>query len=315
MKIKRVCVLGGNGFVGGYLIPRLANTGCAVCVPTRHRERRKKLLVMPNVQLVQVDTLDQDTLLAQFDSCDAVINLVGILNGSEAEFAAAHVELTKRIVDACRQAGVTRLLHMSALNADAEKGPSRYLRSKGAGEDIAHSGAEHGIRVTSFRPSVIFGPGDGFFNRFAGLLALSPVLPLACADARFAPVYVEDVVTAFCKALLNDDMAGERLELCGPRIYALKELVEYTAKLIGRKRLVWGLSDGLARLQGKIFEKLPGQPFTTDNYLSLQVDSVCSSNGFAAIGIAPKSVEAIVPHYFAGGRRARYGRFRSASRR
>ena len=321
MRIERICILGGTGFVGSHLVTHWANAGYKVRVPTRHRHRHKELLVLPEVELRQTAGFSRDALQPLFDGCDAVVNLIGILNGSEEEFRAVHAELPAAVVDACQAAGVKRYLHMSALNADAASGPSAYLRSKGAGENAAHAkGKEYGIAVTSFRPSVIFGPGDGFFNRFTGLLKLSPVMPLACPDARFAPVYVEDVAEAFAKALDNAAAFDQRLELCGPKVYTLKELVEYTAQLIGRKRWVVGLSDKLSRMQAQAlelpFKVLPGDPpFSLENYNSMQVDSVCSADGFAALGITPKSVESVVPHYFRGGSRASYNKYRQAGRR
>jgi NADH dehydrogenase len=288
---------------------------------TRNRERHKKLIVMPDIRIVQIANLDADTLQTQFAGCDAVINLIGILNGSEQAFTRLHADLPQHIINACSAAGVSRYLHMSALNASAEHGPSQYLRSKGAGEDTAHAGVEKDIHVTSFQPSVIFGPDDSFFNRFAALLKLAPVLPLACPNARFAPVYVGDVVDAFMKALADESTYGQRYELCGPRIYTLKELVEYTGQLIGHKRMILPLSDKLSRTQAQVFEKLfkfmpLDPPLSLDNYHSLQVDSVCRTDGLAALGIVPKSIESGMPSRLSGkNSRARYDRFRSDSRR
>lgn len=258
--------------------------------------------VLPGARLFKANIFDQKTLKALFTGCDAVINLVGILNegGNTRGFHRAHVELTETVVDACRAVGVHRLLHMSALNADQEQGPSRYLFTKGEGENHAHSHPD--IKVTSFRPSVIFGPGDSFFNRFAELLSLIPApFPLACPDARFAPVYVGDVADAFSHALADPVTWGRRYDLCGPRIFTLRELVCYTADNLGLTRSIIGLSDSASILQARIFERLPGQPFTYDNYLSLQVDSVCRLNGLIELGIAPTDVDSIVPFYLGTG--------------
>jgi len=321
MKIQKICVLGGTGFVGAHLVPRLVNLGYSVRVPTRRRERHRGLLVMPQVELRQYSDLSLDSLQAQLSGCDAVINLVGILNGTEEAFQKAHVELPKTVIEACQNLGIKRYLHMSALNADADEGPSLYLRTKGAGEDAAHAGAEHGILVTSFQPSVIFGPNDSFFNRFAALLKMGPVLPLACPKARFAPVYVNDVVKAFVAALERPDTAAQRYELCGPKVYTLQELVQYTAQMIGRRRKVWGLSDKLSRIEAKVMDRtlrwLPGgPPLSVDNYQSLQVDSVGRSDGLAALGITPRSVESVMPKYFGAElSRLRYNELRRDSRR
>lgn len=322
MRIEKICILGGTGFVGSHLTARLANSGYAVKILTRHRERHKTHFVMPNVRIIQVDDLDTVTLKTQFADCDAVINLIGILNGSEAAFETLHSELPTRIIEACSALGIQRYLHMSALNADAESGPSQYLRSKGAGEDHAHTlGADKGVHITSFQPSVIFGPDDSFFNRFALLLKLGPVLPLACPNARFAPVYVGDVVQAFTQSLTNPATYGQRYELCGPNIYTLKELVDYTAQLTGQKCRIIGLSDKMSRTQAKVFETLfkitPfDPPLSLDNYQSLQVDSICRSDGLTALGITAKSVESIMPRTLGGQNpRASYNRYRGVSRR
>ncbi len=316
MKVQTICVLGGTGFVGGHLVRRLFNSGRKVKVLTRHRERHRELLVMPTVELVEADVRDAAVLEREFAGMDAVINLIGILNGDEATFRAVHAELPARVALSCKQAGVKRLLQMSALDADPVDAPSLYLRSKGEGEAAVHQAARDGLRVTSFRPSIIFGPDDSFFNRFAGLLKLSPVLPLACPNTRFSPVFVDDVADAFELSLENEATFGQRLELCGPKTYTLKELVEYTARMIGRKRLVVGLPDSLARLQGQILQHVPGQPFTMDNYRSLQVDSVCHTNALPALGITPHSVESVMPrHLGGGGRGGPYSRFRRGARR
>ncbi len=216
MSEQTICVLGGTGFVGRHLVSRLAERRLQVKVLTRRRERHRALLVLPTVKLIEADVHDQAALNQHFQGCDTVINLVGILNerGHDgAGFRRAHVELARAVFAACQQSGVRRLLQMSALGADAAAGPSFYLRSKGEAEDYVHAHAGEHLKVTSFRPSVIFGPDDSFINRFAGLLRFSPVLPLACPHARFAPVYVGDVADAFMAALSDKTTYGKRIEL------------------------------------------------------------------------------------------------------
>jgi NADH dehydrogenase len=200
-------------------------------------------------------------------------------------------------VQACRETGVSRLLHMSALHA-ARTAPSHYLRTKALGEEAVHRAESPDFHVTSFRPSVIFGPGDGFLNRFAGLLRLVPgFFPLACPESRFQPVYVEDVVRAFADSFDNHKTFGQRYDLCGPKVYTLREIVEYVAQLMGKRLCVIGLPDGLSYLQALVLEVAPGKPFSLDNYRSLQVDSVCD-RGFPEIfGITPVSLEEIAPTY------------------
>ncbi|RUQ28072.1 MAG: complex I NDUFA9 subunit family protein [Candidatus Competibacteraceae bacterium] len=317
MKIKKICVLGGTGFVGRHLTTRLANRGYSLKVLTRHPQRHREVEVLPGTELVEADVHNPAILSDQFRGCDAVINLVGILHEySGQSFRAVHAELPGKVAEACRAAGVQRLLHMSALGADAAKGPSQYLFTKGAGEQMVMAAAQ-GLAVTCFKPSIIFGPDDHFYNQFATLLKLSPVLPVACPNSRFAPVYVGDVTQAFEVALENNATVGNSYELCGPRIYTFKELVEDTARMLCLKRLVVGLPDGLARLQGKIMGILPVKFFTTDNYLSLQVDSVCSRNGLVELGITPHSVENIMPMHFAGDKsqRRRYDALRQTAGR
>lgn len=315
MNIKTICVLGGTGFVGRHLVARLANRGYSIKVLSRHPQRHREVEILPDVQLIGSDVHDVAALQQYFTGCDAVINLVGVLHEfSTQTFRAVHAELPSKVLDACRTAGVKRLLHMSALHADAAQGPSQYLRTKGEGEQQVMQA--QGIAVTCFKPSIIFAPDDNFYNQFANLLKISKILPLACPNTRFAPVYVGDVAQAFEKALESDETIGKSYELCGPRTYTFKALVEDIAKMLGLKRCVVAMPDSLARLQGKIFDKLPIKLFTTDNYLSLQVDSVCSSNGLEALGITPSSVEGIMPMYFAcKTQRGRYDTFRREARR
>lgn len=310
MKIQSVCVLGGTGFVGHKLVSQLIQANKRVRILTRHRERHRDFLVYSSVELVEADVFDSETLQRQFEGMDAVINLVGILNerGHKGEgFYKAHVELPRRILAAAQAAGVKRLLHMSALKADAAKGSSHYLRSKGEGEDLVHAEAD-GLAVTSFRPSVIFGPDDSFFNRFAKLLKTLPCsLPLAMPGARFQPVYVGDVANAYVRALEDEQTFGQRIDLCGPRVYTLKELVQYTAELTGQKNIIIPLPKFVARIQANLMEFAPGKPFSRDNFASLQTDSVCRPD----TPCQPTPVEAVVPGYLAATSvRAKYYRHR-----
>ena len=306
MHVRKVCVLGGTGFVGSHLVGQLIASGREVTVPTRHIQRHRDLLVFPGIRLVEADVHDPRVLKQHFQGMDAVINLVGILNekGHDGRgFRRAHVDLARNVLESCKACGVQRLLHMSALHADAGSGPSHYLRSKGEAENHLHTfGAP--VAVTSFRPSVIFGPGDSFINRFAGLVKMSPgIFPLTCPNARFAPVYVGDVVDAFLRALEDRGSFNQRYDLCGPHVYSLREIVTYVARVSGHRRLIIGLPDGLSKLVALLSEYLlPGKFFSLDNYHSLKVDSVCH-NGRRC----PTSLEAIVPTYLGkADRNARY---------
>jgi len=290
---RTVCVLGGTGFVGSRVAAHLAAAGYELRLPTRHPERARHLKVLPNARLLRADVHDPATLAQLLHGCDAVVNLVGILNekGFDGQgFMHAHAELARKLVTACEAADVDKLVQISGLKADAKLGPSHYLRSKGVAEQ--HIAAAERLRWTILQPSVIFGPGDSFLNRFADLLGLMPLaMPLACPDARFAPVHVDDVALAVAKALEDPLTDGRTLEICGPEAYSLRELVQMISQATGKKRLIIGLPDSLARLQARILERLPGKLFTMDNYRSLSVPSICRSNGCAELGIRPRSLE------------------------
>jgi len=296
--VSTVCILGGTGFVGRHLAARLVTRGHSVKVLTRHRFLHTDMLVLPTLTLVQADVYDPGTLREEFEGCDAVVNLVGILNErghKGAGFRLAHVEFTEAVLQACHGAHVPRLLHMSALNAD-KRGPSHYLRTKGEAAALVLAAKQP--QVTVFEPSVIFGPGDSFLTRFARLLKHMPlVFPLAWPKARFAPVYVGDVVEAFTRCLEQRLGIGQRYVLRGPKVYTLKELVSYTARLSGLRRLVIGLPRPAAWLQAALMEWLPGKPFSLDNYRSLTRDSVSEEDGLAALKVTATPLEAVAPTY------------------
>ena len=307
--MQRISILGGTGFIGSRLVSTLARRGYRARVFTRRRERNRHLLVIPECELVELDVFSDEALAAGLAGCDAAINLVGILNARGRSFHDAHVTLAEKVASACRAQGVTRLLHMCALRANGA-GPSEYLATKAEGEARVMRGAGDAVSATSLRPSVVFGPGDSFFNRFATLLAMSPgFIPLACPQSKFAPVYVGDVAEAFVRCLEDESTAGKRFELAGPKVYTLRQIVEYTAEVSGLRRRVVGLGDGLSRLQAGVLGLLPSPPLSIDNYLSLQVDSVLTGpNGLETLGIVPTEVERIVPTYL--GTRNRAGRYR-----
>ncbi len=316
MKNNRVCILGGTGFVGRHLTAKLTAMGIECRIPTRYQEPYRALRLNGPVELVSTNLFDQAQLHQLFSECDAVINLIGILNQSgNNSFQRLHVELPDMIIDACKSAKVTRLLHMSALNASTTGEVSEYLHTKGEAQNrvLTNSSSHGGLNVTSFGPSVIFGHDDSFFNRFAGLLKLTPgPFPLACPDSRFAPVYVGNVASAFANSLQNKNTWKRHYELCGPRSFTLRELVQYTAKQMGLNKRIIGLSDTLSRLQSHALGMLPGKPFSYDNYLSLQIDSVCSSDGLADLGIPATDIDAVVPYYLGPrSERSRYLKLRS----
>ena len=308
MKLDNVLVLGGSGFVGRHLVAALAANGIRVTVPSRHRERAKHLLPLPTVEVIETDIMAPGALEALARGRQAVINLVGILHG---DFERVHAELPRRVVAACRACGVGRLLHMSALGA-SPGAPSEYLRTKAIGEQAALAATD--LAVTAFRPSVIFGPEDAFLNTFAALARAFPVLPIACPQARFQPVYVADVTLVMSRALDELSTHGKVYELCGPRQYTLRELVELVCEMTGQHRAVVGLSDRLSYWQAFVMEKLPGKLITRDNLRSMQVPNVCT--GVFPFGIRPQALEAAAPAYLApAGPRERYPRLRWRARR
>ena len=301
MKSKRILIIGGTGFLGANLARRLAAQGHLLRLPSRRRDRAKHLLLLPTAEVVQADVYDPAQLKSLLAGQDVVINLVGILKGGNGQpygagFARAHVELPRRIAEAAKATGVRRMLHVSALKAAADA-PSGYLRSKAAGEAVLR---EAGLDLTIFQPSVVFGAGDAFLNVFAKLLQFVPVLPLACPEARFQPVWVEDVSACILGSLSHPASIGATYELCGPRQYTLRQLVEYVGAVTGNRRPVIGLPDALSYLQAWAMEFVPGGPMTRDNYASMQVPSVCGEGCRLPFGLTAAPLEAVAPGYLTG---------------
>jgi len=296
-----IALLGGSGFVGKNLLPVLAARGHLCSVLSRDPERCREIRLVPGVELVRADPYDSQSLSTALAGADAVVNLVGILNerGRRGKgFRKAHVTLMENLLEACKQAGVGRLLQVSALNADSDDPKaSHYLKSKGEAERLINSS---GIDYTIVRPSIIFGVGDSFFNRFAGLLKWLPVLPLACPNAKMQPVWVGDLVAAMARMLESRDAVGKVYPLVGPKVYTLIELVRFTAAAQGRKRWIIGLPDFLSRLQGLVCDFVPGKPFSTDNYRSLKIDNVSTENALPGFGIEPRPMEGLVRSYLGG---------------
>jgi NADH dehydrogenase len=325
MEQQNVLLIGGSGFLGSHVAHLLSRRGFRTTIATRRRERCKQLILLPTTDVVEADVHDPVQLAALADGQDAVINLIGILHSRSGtpygpEFAAAHVELPRRIVAACRKARVRRLVHVSALQA-ARDAPSEYLRSKADGEAAIQESGRHdaeggAIAWTVFQPSVIFGPGDSFLNLFAGLLRRFPLLPLGCAEAQFQPVYVEDVAACIVQSLTAPESAGRTYELCGPNVYTLRELVAYVGEVIGRPRPIVGLPDWLAYLQAAALEFAPGRLMSRDNVRSMQVDNVCSGDCPLPFDREPTPLEAVVAEYLAAKLpRTRFVGFRTRARR
>ena len=312
MAVNSVCVFGGTGFVGGHLANFLTAEEIRLRIPARSRERSKELLVLPTVEVVQADVYDESTLDRLLAGMDAVINLVGVIHG---DFQAAHVELPRKIVAACQRNGIRRLLHMSALNA-GEGRPSAYLRTKGEGERIVKSS---GLETTVFRPSVIFGPGDSSLTLFARL-GRFPILALASPAAKFQPVFVEDVVRAFAASLDAPHTIGKSYDICGPKCYSLRQMVEYAAQATGGEPTIIGLNSSFSYLEALLLEFLPGKLMTRDNYFSMKIDNICDCEGYSVLedvwGIHPVAMEEVAPFYLTGELpRERYDEFRQRAGR
>jgi NADH dehydrogenase len=300
MRYRRVAVIGASGFIGRYVVKRLAARGIVIAAVVRNVETAKLLLPMGDVgQIARLGTnlLDEARLAAAIAGAEAVINLVGILHehGSQ-RFDAIHHQGPARLGALATAAGVKRLVHISALGADPAA-PSAYGRSKAAGEQALRAGFPG---ATILRPSIVFGPEDAFFNRFARLARLFPALPLiGGGTTRFQPVYVGDVADAVMAALDDRASAGQTYELGGPRIYTFKALMELILAETKRKRLLVPVPWGLARCQAALLQLLPNPPLTVDQVRSLERDNVVSPGArtLADLGITPDTVEAIVPAY------------------
>ena len=308
-----VVVVGGSGFVGRHLVPRLVTAGYRVVVVTRRRERARHLLLLPTVEVVEADAGDPAALARVAAGAVALVNLTGIINETGSDtFARAHLEVTQSAIAACRSGGVRRLLQMSGLNADPT-GPSLYLRSKGEAEACV---VASGLAWTLFQPSVIFGPEDSFLNLFARLARTLPVLALGSPGARFQPVYVGDVAHCFVHAVTDDATIGRRYPLCGPTVYTLHELVRYVGEVAETPRPVLMLGPALSKLQAFALEHLPGKLMSRDNLASMERDSVCNCGFPAVFGIAPTALETVAPSYLApGAARSRYDEYRANSGR
>ncbi len=296
--MNQVLVLGGTGFVGRAVCQRLAEVWPAtrVRVPTRRAARGNSVRFLPNVDLLQANVHDDASLRRLLTGCDAVVNLVAILHGSEAAFEQVHLALPRRLAQACQDSGVRRLVHVSALGVGPDA-PSNYLRSKTAGEAALQAA---GLDLTVLRPSVIFGVDDRFLNLFAQLQAVAPFFPLAGGDARFQPVWVQDVAQAAVAALEQRASVGQVIECAGPEVLTLAELVRLAGRWAGVERPLIPLPDVVGRLQAALMEWLPGEPLMSrDNVDSMRVPNVASGSlpGLQSLGITPAALAAVAPGY------------------
>ena len=305
--MKKVLLLGGSGFIGSAIAEALTKRGDFVTVPTRDRERAKHLLMLPTCDVVSANVRDPATLEALISGHDVVINLIGILHG---DFDEVHVEFPRRVAEASAKLGVKRLIHMSAIGADVSA-PSNYLTSRGRGEAAVGEIANRtGLAVTIFRPSVVYGKGDQFLNMFMGLVKLFPVIPLGSPDAKFQVVWVEDVARAIAMSMGMPETIGKTYPLVGPKVYTLRQLLEFVISLSGKRRWVVGLGPALSMLQATVFGLLPGKIMTRDNVASMQVPNTSTEPYPAIFGRAAPMEETVYGYLHVGGGRSRYQHFR-----
>jgi NADH dehydrogenase len=301
--MQKVLVLGGTGFVGRHVCEQLNRAGLRATVPTRRSAHAQAVQMLPLVDVVEADVHDEATLRRLLPGHDAVVNLVAILHGSERAFQRVHVQLPQTLARAMQASGVRRLVHLSALGAQAT-GPSLYQRSKAQGEAVL---AAAGLDLTVLRPSVIFGAEDRFLNLFARLQATLPLMPLAGARTRFQPVWVGDVAQAVVRCLQRPDTVGQTFEGVGEQTFTLAELVQLAGRLSGHERPVLSLPVALGYFQALFMELLPGAPLmSTDNLRSLEVDNVASGTlpTLQALHIQPSALEPITATYLDSAGRA-----------
>lgn len=298
---KVATVFGGSGFLGRYVVQRLANADWVVRVAVTNPSGARFLQTQGRVgQIVPLaaGVTDERAVARAVAGAHLVVNLVGILHERRAgDFRRIHTEGAGRVARLSAAAGVARLVHVSAIGADPAS-PSAYGRSKGEGEAAVRAAFPD---ATILRPSIVFGPEDAFFNRFAGLARMLPVMPVIHGDTRFQPVHVGDVADAVLAAAERADAPGRTYELGGPRVASFRELLRYVLEVTGHRRPLVAIPDGIAALQARLGELLPTPPLTRDQLLMLRRDNVVAddAHGLAELGIAPKAMEAVVPGYLA----------------
>jgi len=295
-----ILLIGGNGFVGEVLAAQLQSRGYSVLLPTRNLASARELRMLPKVHVEDANIHEFDelqNLCSRIKIGGAVINLVGVLHDKTAKpygkvFKSAHVDLPGNIITAMQMHGLKRYLHMSALGADAQ-GPSMYQRSKGDGEDVVKGS---NLDWTIFRPSVIFGAQDQFINLFSKLTRLLPAMPLANYQAKFQPVSVDDVATAFAKALQMPQTIHHSYDLVGPTVYTMKEIVQFAARKAKTSCAIIPAPAFIGYLQALAFEFLPGPTLMSrDNIDSMKLPNVLPLNGIDALtsifSISKRSLE------------------------
>ena len=292
-KLSKCVIFGGTGFIGSNLASKLASHVSEIVVLTRNPDAHKSLKIIPNLSLVKSNLNDERNIRDNLSNADLVINTVGILNEFDQinTYENLHYQLVKKISNAVKFNGVRRLLHISSLNAKQNE-TSKYLHTKGLAEDFIMSETSKFCKVTVFRPSIVFGEKDSFFNKFATILKFSPILPLACPYAKFQPIYVGDLTDYMIKTINDEQTYAQKIDATGPKVYSFIDLIRLTLSVMDMYRVIIPLNHMFSKLQARVFQNLPGKIFTMDNYNSLQLDST-SNSGF----IGSTTVEDLLPKY------------------
>ena len=293
VKISKCVIFGGTGFVGSNFAQKLSPLATEIVVITRDIERNKSLKMIPNLQLVPASISDSKTIRDILKNAEIVVNTIGILNEFDqiSTFENIHFKFLQRLSKEIKVNKIKRFLHISSLNAKIDQ-MSDYLHTKGKAEDFILNEMSSFCNTTIFRPSIVFGEEDSFFNKFAKLLKFIPIFPLACPYARFQPIYVGDLTDFMISCISNIETYNKRIDTVGPKIYTFSELIKLTTKTMGIRRVIIPLNDSLSKAQAYVFQNLPGKLFTIDNYYSLQIDSV-SENGY----VGKTTVEQTLPNY------------------
>ena len=293
VKISKCVIFGGTGFVGSNFAQKLSPLANEIVVITRDIERNKSLKMIPNLQLVPASISDSKTIRDVLKNAEIVVNTIGILNEFDqiSTFENIHFKFLQRLSQEIKVNKIKRFLHISSLNAKIDQ-MSDYLHTKGKAEDFILNEMSSFCNTTIFRPSIVFGEEDSFFNKFAKLLKFIPIFPLACPYARFQPIYVGDLTDFMISCISNIETYNKKIDTVGPKIYTFSELIKLTTKTMGIRRVIIPLNDSLSKAQAYVFQNLPGKLFTIDNYYSLQIDSV-SENGY----MGKTTVEQTLPNY------------------
>ena len=291
MNKQMVCLIGGTGFIGGYLTKALAELGFSVRIPTRKREKVKHdLIVLPTVEVVETDVTRPDLLLRVVDGADIVINLVGILHESSSnKFRKIHIDLPRALVDSCRKVNVSKIIHLSALGV-SEKAKSAYLKSKWAGEEEIQLANESGLTTTIIRPSVVFGEGDSFVTLLTRLISITPVVAVIKPHAKFQPIFVEDLVQAIVKLIPSTSTLPSTLEFGGPETLTFKDITKIICEKNRKRRIIVPLTSGMSYLLAGMMEFLPIKILTRDNLLSLESPNTTTQRNLESLEIPPTSL-------------------------